>query len=159
MIENGGTCTWSHLWGTVPGHVIPQSLFGVTATGPAHATIQIRPLAGNLSYGKARVPTIRGVVVVEFNQSGGFDSPPGGVGGLSHSPAVFRLRVVIPPNVRAVVLLPALDFERKTYHYQSAEAEVVARLRAVQVGGAGGFVGSGEHVFVLNSRWSLPSDG
>lgn len=162
--EYGGTCTWSHLWGTVPGHVIPQSLFGVTATAPAHATIQIRPLAGNLSYGKARVPTIRGAVVVEFNQTGGFDSPPSGVGGgsgLSHSPAVFWLRVVIPPNVQAAVLLPALDAERKTYHYQeaeAAEAEVVAGLRAVQVGGAGGLVGSGEHVFVLHSRWGLTGE-
>ena len=101
-------------------------------------------------------------MLVEFNQTGGFDRPPGVGGGgsdVSHSPAVFRLRVVIPPNVKAAVLLPALDSERKTYHYQDVEAgevEIVAGLRAVQVGGAGEFVGSGEHVFVLHSRWRLP---
>ena len=53
--------------------MIPQSLFGVTATGPAHATIQVRPLPGNLAFGEATVRTIRGAVLVEFNQTGGFD--------------------------------------------------------------------------------------
>jgi hypothetical protein len=171
-----GTCTWSHLWGSVPGHVIPQSLFGVSATSPAHAIIQVQPLPGNLSWGEATIPTIRGGVVIGFNQSGGFDSPPrtsarssdddssgGGGSEASHSPAEFRLRVVLPPNVRAAVLLPALDWERRTYHFishnqarpasEEVEREVQPIGRAVRVGGRDGLVGSGEHEFVLRSRW------
>jgi hypothetical protein len=153
--------------------VIPQSLFGVTATGPAHATIQIRPLVGNLVFGKATVPTIRGPVVVEFNQTGGFESLPAsdfgnsdsGNSGVSPSPDVFQLRVVLPPNVQAAVLLPALDSERKTYHYQerlgredgavAGAAEVDPELRAVRVGGVSGLVGSGEHIFVLRSQLKI----
>ena len=40
---------------------------------------------------------------------------------------------------------------------EAVEVEVDPSLRAVQVGGggAGGMVGSGEHIFVLHSRWRM----
>jgi len=150
--DYGGTCTWSHPWGSVPGHVIPQSLFGVTATAPAHATLQIRPLPGKLEHGIVTVPTIRGAVTVEFRQEN-FDKN----GHVSLSPREFQLRVVLPPNVKATVLLPALDDRKAFSVYEDRKlvdspgaAHVNPLTRAVHVSG---MVGSGEHHFALRSQW------
>ena len=117
---------WNHAWGAAPANIIPRLLIGVRPLDPGFGRILIQPRPGRLAYAEGRVPTIRGPVGVRVERDG--DS-------------VFRLRVDIPANTSARVLMPNLD---------GSGSETLLDGRAIQGRTVPGFVavdpvGSGEH--------------
>lgn len=104
MIRSGATITfeawdnrfkpnqdWNHAWGAAPADIIPMRLVGVRPTVPGAATIEIRPQTSSLRHVTAAVPTIRGTVEVDIDRTDD----------------TYRLRVRIPANTEARILLPA----------------------------------------------------
>lgn len=81
---------WNHAWGAAPANLIPRWLVGVWPSSPGAETIQIAPQPAELRSFTAKVPTIRGGVMVEFKQSD----------------TSAELRVKLPGNMTADVILP-----------------------------------------------------
>jgi len=139
MIEVGSTVTleawdwqyknnldWNHAWGAVPANIIPRFLMGVRPLEPGFGHMLIQPRPGSLERGQLRVPTIRGSVVV------GFEQQPG---------RSFSLRVSIPANTTARVDLPLPPGESPTAMLDGCPQEP----------GIIPTVGSGQHVV----EWGL----
>ncbi len=83
MIRSGSTITleawdmkykpnsdWNHAWGAAPANIISRNLFGITPSQPGYSEVQIRPQTGSLTYGKIKVPTIKGSIIAEFKTGG-----------------------------------------------------------------------------------------
>jgi hypothetical protein len=81
---------WNHAWGAAPANLIPRWLVGVWPATPGAETLRIAPQPAELTFFKARVPTIRGAVDVSFRQSG----------------STANLSVTLPGNTSANVVLP-----------------------------------------------------
>ncbi len=62
---------WNHAWGAAPANIIPRCLVGVEPLEPGCGRIRIQPRPGRLRWFHAKVPTIRGPVVVDFHRSQG----------------------------------------------------------------------------------------
>lgn len=103
MIREGSTVTmeawgnkykgnqdWNHIWGSAPGNIIMRELIGVKPIEPGWSKFQIKPQLGGLEWAKAKVPTIKGPVIVSYRQND----------------AVFNMNVEIPGNTEASVILP-----------------------------------------------------
>ena len=86
-----GNQDWNHIWGAAPGNIIMRELIGVKPVSPGWNKFQIKPQLGELKWAKAKVPTIKGAVTVEYNQTG----------------ETFLMRVKVPGNTEAEVILPA----------------------------------------------------
>ncbi len=82
---------WSHAWSASPAHIIPRKIMGIEPAEPSFGKINIRPSPGNLTEAKAKVPTIRGDIDVDFKQQPGKS---------------FELNITIPANTTANVYLP-----------------------------------------------------
>lgn len=85
-------CGWTHAWSTAPVQILPRKLVGIEPLEAGFGRIRIQPRPGNVATASAKVPTIRGTVAAEFQQTRG----------------AFELKVTIPANVSAEVMLPAL---------------------------------------------------
>lgn len=59
--------TFSHAWGTAPANIVQRFVAGVELTAPRAARLGIRPEPGGLSFFRAHVPTIRGLVRVAYD--------------------------------------------------------------------------------------------
>lgn len=81
---------WNHAWGAAPANLIPRWLVGVWPTTPGAETLRIAPQPAELSFFKAKVPTIRGAVDVDFRQT----------------ETTANLSVTLPGNTSATVVLP-----------------------------------------------------
>jgi hypothetical protein len=81
---------WNHAWGAAPANLIPRWLVGVWPTSPGSETLRIAPQPAELSFFKAKVPTIRGAVDVHFRQNA----------------TTASLSVTLPGNTSAYVVLP-----------------------------------------------------
>lgn len=121
---------WNHAWGAAPADIIPMRLVGVRPTTPAAATIEVRPQTASLRHVTADVPTIRGTVEVDIDNTGD----------------TYRLRVRIPANTDARILLPAPG------HKYTLRRDG-RRIRPRRSGGTAfidaGTVPSGEYVFTV----------
>ena len=73
--------------------MVPWFLFGIRATAPGFASVQIRPRVGQLTAGSYALPTVRGTVNVAFSQTA----------------ADFVLDVTLPAGVSGVVILPCAN--------------------------------------------------
>jgi hypothetical protein len=62
---------WNHAWGAAPANIIPRRLVGVEPLEPGCGRIRIQPRPGRLRWFHAKVPTIRGPVVVDFYRTQG----------------------------------------------------------------------------------------
>ena len=82
---------WNHAWGAAPANIIPRKLVGVEPTSPGCATLSIKPQLGALKRIEAVVPTIRGLVEVQVDQS---------------DASQYALKLNIPGNVIADVYVP-----------------------------------------------------
>ena len=105
MIDFGSTITaeawssadkpnldWNHAWGAAPGNLISRFILGLRPLTAGFGQILIQPQLGDkLTYAQGVVPTIRGPVSISA----------------SNSPGIFQLRLNIPGNVIATVMLPA----------------------------------------------------
>jgi hypothetical protein len=83
---------FNHAWGAAPGNLISRFVLGVRPLDPGYGQILIHPQLGKtLSCAQGTIPTIRGPVFVQA----------------TNAPGSFQLRLNIPGNVTATVLLPA----------------------------------------------------
>ncbi len=91
----GSGYDWNHAWATAPANIIPRFLVGVTPLEPGFEKIQIKPQPADLEYFKAKVPTIKGPVFVDYQKKNN----------------VFVIEVNIPANTTAKVCLPKTGSE------------------------------------------------
>lgn len=82
---------WNHAWGAAPANLISRKLMGIEPLAPGFEKIRIKPQPGSLERAEIKHPTIRGDVLVNFNNNSGQS---------------FRLEVDIPANTTAKVYLP-----------------------------------------------------
>lgn len=108
MIEVGSTMTteawdvkympyyygWSHAWSASPAHIIPRKLMGIEPLEAGFGKMSIQPQPGNLEFAKVKLPTIRGDVLVDFDQQEG-----------KH----FYLNIMIPGNTTGRVFIPIIS--------------------------------------------------
>jgi hypothetical protein len=82
----------NHAWGAAPGNLISRFVLGLQPITPGFGQVLIQPHLGTrLTYAAGVVPTIRGPVGICA----------------SNAPGNFQLRLNIPGNVTATVMLPA----------------------------------------------------
>jgi len=82
---------WNHAWGAVPANIIPRKLMGIEPLEPGFRKIRIKPQPASLEHAEIKYPTIRGDVLVSFqNKPGQF----------------FKLDVTIPANTTSDIYLP-----------------------------------------------------
>lgn len=108
MIEVGSTMTteawdlkympdyygWSHAWSASPAHIIPRKLMGIEPLEAGFGKISIKPQPGNLTFAKVKLPTIRGDVLVDFDQKEG---------------KYFNLNILTPGNTLSKVYIPLIS--------------------------------------------------
>jgi hypothetical protein len=84
---------WNHAWGAAPGNLIARFVLGLRPITSGFGQVLIQPHLGTtLTYAEGVVPTIRGPVVIC----------------VSNAPGSFQMRLNIPGNVTATVMLPTL---------------------------------------------------
>lgn len=82
---------WTHAWGAAPANIIPRKLMGIEPLEPGFRKIQIKPQPATLEHAEIKCPTIRGEVLVSFQNK---------------PQQSFILNVTIPANTTADVYLP-----------------------------------------------------
>ena len=121
---------WNHAWGAVPANIIPRFLAGVRPLEAGSQKILIRPQPGHIRQFKAKVPTIRGPVKVNF---------------FSNLQKV-ELELQIPANTRAKVAIPLMNLQ--------LSGKLLHNRKVVQAKQEGNFLvlddlPSGYHTFLL----------
>jgi alpha-L-rhamnosidase len=101
----------AHGWSAGPASWLMEQLLGVTVTGPASSTVQIRPELAGLRWVRGAVATPRGPIRVSADTS--------------------RIQIQIPEQTEATVLLPIGTWLRNGSTFNSEPAESGARLRTV----------------------------
>ena len=84
---------WSHAWSASPAHIIPRKIIGIEPAEPGFGKIIIKPRPVSLTFAKAKLPTVRGEIDVDFVQDIGKS---------------FELNINIPANTRAQVYIPKI---------------------------------------------------
>lgn len=59
---------WNHAWGTAPANILIRYMFGITPGSPGFGIINIKPDIPVLEFAKAKVPTTKGTVNVEYRK-------------------------------------------------------------------------------------------
>lgn len=121
---------WNHAWGAAPADIIPMRLVGVRPLTPSAATIEVRPQTASLRHVTAAVPTIRGTVEVDIDRTDN----------------LYRMRVRIPANTDARILLPAPDHK---YILRRDGCRIRPRKSGNGAFVDAGTVASGEYIFTL----------
>lgn len=121
---------WNHAWGAAPADIIPMRLVGVRPLTPSAATIEVRPQTASLRHVTAVVPTIRGTVEVDIDRTDN----------------LYRMRVNIPANTDARILLPAPDHK---YILRRDGRRIRPRKSGNGAFVDAGTVASGEYIFTL----------
>lgn len=111
MIRTGSTITleawdngykpnqdWNHAWGAAPANLIPRKLMGIEPLEPGFRKIRIKPQPASLKAAEIKHPTLRGDVIVKFNNEPGQS---------------FKLEITIPANATAEVYLPFYSSRQK----------------------------------------------
>lgn len=123
---------WNHAWGAAPANIIMRRLVGVEPLVPGCGLISVCPQTSSLRHVEATVPTIRGGVKVAID----------------NAPGCYRLKVRVPPNTSARVVLPV--------RAERAEVRCNGRRRAWSANGRGfvdaGEIASGDYEFVVKYR-------
>ena len=89
--------SFSHIWSSSPSFTVPWLFFGVTPTSPGYTTFQVKPQPGPVLKGSARLPTIKGEIMVDFEQGG---EAPG------TQDSTLYLTITVPGGTTARALLP-----------------------------------------------------
>jgi len=148
MVESGTTITWeawdqkykpnqdwNHAWGAAPANLIPRFILGVQPMEPGFAKALIRPNPGTLTAAKGKIPTIRGPVEVEI------ENTPG---------TPFELALTIPDGMSAQVEIPLPGGVGEIRHNGTpAKSENVEGFAVIQVS-------SGTHTFQTTTRVKEP---
>ena len=122
---------WNHAWGAVPANIIPRKLMGIEPLEPGFKKIQIKPQPGNLKQAEIKCPTIRGAVLVLFE---------------NEQEKAFHMKVTTPANTTAEVYLP----------FWSKKQQVTMNGEKIDYQKDGKFVvienvGSGNHIFEVKN--------
>ena len=90
---------WNHAWGAAPANSIPRKLMGIEPLEPGFRKIRIKPQPASLEHAEIKCPTIRGDVLVSFQNK---------------PQQSFILKVAIPANTTADIYLPFWSKSQKT---------------------------------------------
>lgn len=82
---------WNHAWGAAPASIIPRKLMGIEPLEPGFSRIRIKPQPASLEHAEIKCPTIRGNVLVSFQNKPGQS---------------FKLNVTVPANTTSDIYLP-----------------------------------------------------
>lgn len=140
MIRDGSTITmeawankykpnqdWNHAWGAAPANIIPRKLMGIEPLEPGFRKIGIKPQPASLEHAEIKCPTIRGEVLVSFQ---------------NEPEQSFVLNVTTPANTAADVYLPFWSKSQKvTVNGSSVNYRQEGKYAVIEN------VGSGSSVF------------
>jgi alpha-L-rhamnosidase len=87
---------WNHAWGAAPANLIPTYLVGVRPEEPGFKKIVIQPRPGDLKHFRAKVPSPRGAIHVDF----------------SHMEDEVSLDIEVPGNSTARVGIPLCNIQQ-----------------------------------------------
>lgn len=118
---------WNHAWGAVPANIIPRKLMGIEPIEPGFRKIRIKPQPASLEHAEIKYPTIRGDVLVSFQNK---------------PDQFFKLNVTIPATTTSDIYLPFLSKSQKVTQNGSAVSYRQIGNYAVIEG-----VGSGSNTF------------
>lgn len=119
MLESGTTITWeawnqrskpnldwTHAWGAAPANLLPRFVAGIRIARPGASHIIVGPQTGKLSDCRARVPTMRGAVEIEWR-----------------SGHAFSLSLAMPRGMSARLNLPAANHQQVLLNGKHVAAE------------------------------------
>jgi hypothetical protein len=139
LVRPAGVRSLVHTGGVLVGYALQTQLLGVAPTGPGFATCRIHPRPGDLTWAKGVVPTPKGDIQVEWEQSNG----------------KLSLQTEVPEGVEAQVVLDrspgrrqALSHDGTTTDLTDMEAVAAAGL-SVEPCALHVRVHSGNHTFEL----------
>lgn len=89
---------WNHAWGAAPANLLPRFVLGVQPATAGWSTAIIRPCLADLSHARGQVPTSRGPINVDWANG-----------------ATFKISLVIPADMNAIVQLPAAKETKAVY--------------------------------------------
>ncbi len=89
---------WNHAWGAAPANIIPRKLMGIEPLDPGFGKMRIKPQPASLESAQIKCPTIRGDVLVSFENTPGKS---------------LVLNITIPANTSADVYLPFFSKSQK----------------------------------------------
>jgi hypothetical protein len=108
MLESGTTITWeawdqkykpnqdwNHAWGAAPANLLPRFVLGAEPLTPGWQQVRIRPQTGTLAFARGKIPTPRGPVAVDWENS-----------------TSFQMKLVLPDGTSARLELPAAPSTR-----------------------------------------------
>ncbi len=125
---------WNHAWGSAPANIIPRYVMGIQPLEPGFGRFQIKPQVGDLKEGRLDLATIRGTIHVDFK---------------TNHKTFFKLKVRIPANTSAKVLLPKLGtVDKAKLKVNGAPVQCLVKDNYLVVNG----VGSGEYEFVTKRK-------
>ena len=119
--EAKGNMTFSHAWGSSPASQIVRGMFGIKPTAPGFSQFEVKVQPGGLTEGAVEIPTVKGTIPVSFRLA---------------QDGVITVRVSVPANTQAQVLLPAnADGSRSvTVNGTDTQAEVQQNFVKVSLG-------------------------
>lgn len=79
--------TFSHAWGSSPANIAQSCIAGVKNIAPGAAKLLIFPQPSGLRYFRAKIPTIRGFVLVSYSKTN-----------------MVVLDIIVPPNAKALII-------------------------------------------------------
>jgi len=77
----------AHPWSSAPANIIPRCLFGIRPTATGFSEVSICPAVGDLDWARLELPSVRGLLTVEFKRRDG----------------LLDVRCSIPANMRATL--------------------------------------------------------
>lgn len=118
---------WNHAWGAAPANIIPRKLMGIEPLEPGFRKIRIKPQPSSLEHAEIKCPTIRGDVLMSFQNK---------------PQQSFSMNLTIPANTTADVYLPFWSKSQKVMMNGNSVKYLLEGSFAVIEG-----VGSGSSVF------------
>ena len=125
---------WNHAWGSAAGNLISRYVLGLRPLVAGYGRVLIQPQLGHtLTYAQGKVPTIRGPIFISATKQAG----------------QFLLRLTLPGNVTARVMLPASG---------SSDTQALVDGKIVSGKLANGWltltnIGAGKHVIVTGKAY------
>jgi alpha-L-rhamnosidase len=102
--------TWSHPWAASPADIILRWLLGIRPLSPGFTRVIIQPQLGTLTSARGTLPTLRGAIAVEVNQTLASSDIAKSVGASQFhahlGPAAMQISFRVPGGVSARVCLP-----------------------------------------------------